>query len=437
MDNMRTHGEDEAARIARLEHSCMKEVHAFAREHKIECDSWEGDTVDIIYDEAHWNQAKTAVSEITRVLGIEDPASRYRLWDEKETARNFSTKGVVGAISYEAGSLSPYKFVIGMLQLCLQMKLNLQTETPVMAIKRLEDGESGWIVKTERGLIKASKVVLATNGYTAHLYPKFQGVIVPLRGHMTVQRSGSGIPKTGLSETYSFIYHDGYEYMISRPQSSKISSDIAIGGGLTKAANKGLAEYGTTDDTTTDPDIVNYLQNSMLEYFGSNWGNDDPEGRIRNVWTGITGQSADGFPFIGQVPKEDGLYVAASFQGLGMVLSLYSAKALVQIMNNIMENELEWFPTAFRITVDRMDHNFKKIFRQRKPWTLSPKASYEKLSGYNRRRCLSIFPGFIAAPKHQTQDSGRFVALMVFEVLTPSLPICIHEFDDDEGYLDC
>ena len=79
---------------------------------------------------------------------------------------------------------------------------------------------------------------------------------------------------------------------------------------------KGLVKYGSTDDTTIDADIINYLQNCMLTYFGSNWGHENPESRVRKLWTGIMGQSADGFLFIGQVPKEDGLYTAASFQGL-------------------------------------------------------------------------------------------------------------------------
>lgn len=360
IENMRMHGEDEAARIARLEYSCMKAVHAFAREHEIECDSWEGDTVDIIYDEKQWDHAKTAVSEIRRLLGPEDPASQYHFWDEKETEEKFLTKGGKGAVSYEAGSLSPYKFVIGMLQLCLQMQLNLQTETPVLTIKKRERerGQGRWTVKTERGSIEADKLVLATNGYTAHLYPKLQGVIVPLRGHMTVQRPGSAMHEAGLPGSWSFIYHDGYEYMITLPQSSKFPGNIAIGGGLAKAINKGLVEYGTTDDTTIDPVIVKYLQNSTLAYFGSNWGSHDPEDRIRKVWTGIMGTSADGFPLIGQVPEEDGLYIAASFQGLGMVMCLYCARALVQIIRNPNEDELEWFPTTFRITVDRMDHRF-------------------------------------------------------------------------------
>ena len=359
LDNVKLYGEAEAAKIVRFEYSCMKAVHAFARELTIQCDSWEGDTVDVIYDHWQWEKAKKAVDEIRRVLGDDDPAARYTFWDAEQTEKKFLTEGSLGAVSYEAGSLSAYKFVIGVLSLAVSKGLNLQTETPALAIAKRK-GQTGWFVQTPRGEIKAEKVLLATNGYTAHLYPKLQGVIVPLRGHMTAQRPGSNLPKEGLSNTYSFIYDDGYEYMISRPRGSKFAGDIAIGGGSTKAPDAGIREFGTTDDTTTDPTILEYVQKSAWNYFGSHWGNDHPDGRLRKAWTGIMGYSVDGFPLIGPVPDEEGLFVVASFQGSGMVLCVLSAKAAVSIVNGEEDNELaEWFPRPFRITKERMNLKFR------------------------------------------------------------------------------
>lgn len=359
LDNIRDLGEDEAAKIARFGYDCMRNVHKFAREHGIGCDSWQGDTVDIIYDQGQWNKSQKAVVELKRVLGDEDPVARYKFWDAEETEKKFLAQGSLGAVSYEAGSLSAYKFVIGVLALALEKGLNLQTETPALKIRKRESGQRGWIVETTRGTIEAEKVVLATNGYTAHLYPPLQGVIVPLRGHMTAQRPGSDLPKNGLATTYSFIYNDGYEYMIPRPQGSKFAGDIMIGGGATKGPHEGICEYGTTDDTTTDATILKYVENSAAERFGSNWGHDNPEGRLRSAWTGIMGYSSDGFPLIGQMPGEDDLYIAASFQGLGMVLCFESARALCEIMNREDEALDQWFPKAFRVTPERMKRKFR------------------------------------------------------------------------------
>lgn len=358
LDNMRSLGEEEAAKIVRFKTNCMRAVHAFARAHDIECDSWQGDTVDVFYHQGQMERAKKAVGEIKRVLGEEDPAARYEFWDVEEAKREFLVEGSHGAVSYEAGSLWPYKFVTGLLRLAIKQGLNLQTETPAWKIIKREDGQRGWIVHTSRGDVEASKVLLATNGYTAHLCPALQGIIVPLRGHMTAQRPGSGLPNDGLRTTYSFIYDDGYEYMISRPQGTKHAGDIMIGGGSTMTEDKGIREFGTTDDTTTDPTILDYLEHSAKIRFGSNWGKDSPDGRLRNAWTGIMGYSANGFPIVGEL--QDDLYISAAFQGLGMVLCFDSAKALISMMNREDEADLDrWFPKAFRMVANRTKYRFQ------------------------------------------------------------------------------
>lgn len=91
---------------------------------------------------------------------------------------------------------------------------------------------------------------------------------------MTAQRPGSNMPKDGLATTYSFIYGDGYEYMVPRPTSSQFAGDIMIGGGSTMAPDEGLYEFGNTDDTTTQPIVEDYLLKCTKRYFGQHWGDD-------------------------------------------------------------------------------------------------------------------------------------------------------------------
>lgn len=98
MDNVLTGGEAETARTVRFEFRCMKAVHEFARNNDIDCDSWEGDTVDIIYDGREWNKAKKSVSEIKRILGSNDPAARYTIWEEKEIEKKVLSKRGIGGI---------------------------------------------------------------------------------------------------------------------------------------------------------------------------------------------------------------------------------------------------------------------------------------------------------------------------------------------------
>ncbi|KAL8944471.1 MAG: hypothetical protein Q9211_000568 [Gyalolechia sp. 1 TL-2023] len=367
LDNVQDQGEEEAAKIVRFEYNCMKAVHAFARQHGLECDSWEGETVDIIYDRGQWVRAKKAISEIKRILGNDDPAAQHKFHDAPETEEMFLVGGALGSVSYEAGSINAYKFVIGVLGLTLNRGLNLQTDTLVSSIHRSETDRSGWVVETSRGSIRAERVILATNGYTSYLYPPVRGIIVPLRGTVAAMRPGRSL-KEGLQSTYSFIYGNGYEYMIFRPAGSTFAGDLVIGGCSTKAPKEGLYEWGTTDDTTMDPEIKQLVRDSAAEYFGSRWGEDHPSGRIRKQWTGIMGYSSQGFPLVGSVPHEQGLWIAASFQGSGMVLCFHTAKALVTMIKGGDDRKLdEWFPRPFRMSEDRLKHKFSGRLHEKSP----------------------------------------------------------------------
>ncbi|KAL8297377.1 hypothetical protein RB597_006466 [Gaeumannomyces tritici] len=398
-----------AAQIARLELANIRAVHAFAAAHGIACGSRPGDTVDVVLDRAEWGRAAAGVAALRAALGPggggDDPAAEYALCTPAEMRDRYfcadpavgdggdaddggGDVGLFGGVRYPAGSISAYGFTVGVLKLCIERGLKVHANTPAVKLERIErmkdgdDGDDGndddvsparWTVTTPRGAIAARRVVLATNGYTAALQPRFQGVVVPLRGQITAQRAGRGMPAAGLPVTYSFIYGGGYEYMVPRPGKDG-GEDIVIGGGLARAEQGGLLEFGSTDDTTLNGTISEYLRESTPRYFGDNWGDDHPDGRVRSEWTGIMGYSVDGYPLVGQVPAEDedgpagdqdtGLWASCSFQGHGMVLCWMSAKALVEIMQGRDDTELaRWFPDAFRLTRERMGKSFKVLER--------------------------------------------------------------------------
>jgi glycine/D-amino acid oxidase-like deaminating enzyme len=373
MGNVALVGKDEAVKIARFEYSCMVAVHEFIREHNIACDAKRGDTADVIYDESQWNQAIESIEVMRKYMGENDPAAVYTVCGPKETAQRFFCENAVGSIVYKAGSLSAYKLVIGILKLALGKGLNMHCNTAVTAIERAlvpVSAEEKWLVQTPRGKVVAGNVIMATNGYTAHLYPKLQGVIVPLRGHVTVHRPGIRMPKIGLQSTYSFVYENGYEYMIPRPHDAENAGDLVIGGGSSKSFDGGIGEYGNTDDTIINEAVVNYLTETTAKYFSQSWGEDDPSGRIRAAWCGIMGYSGDGLPFVGPVPGEKRLFISASFQGHGMVLCWLCAKALTHRL--LQSEELcDWFPRSFWVTEERMRAKFKGKLHS--PKSMKPK----------------------------------------------------------------
>ena len=366
LDHEHRFGVAEAVKIARMEYANVMATHAFAREHDIECASTPCRSVDVVYSQLQFDLGLKAIERIRREMGEDDPAAEYHVYGPEETAGKFLCPGAVGAFEYPAGSLSAYEFTIGVLKLALKKGLNLQTGTPAESIlQQTAKSKTGWAVRTSRGEVQTINLILATNGYTAHLLPQMQGLIVPLHGQVVSQRPGSELPQTGLSTTYSFIQESGYEYMITRPPGSRGEGDIVIGGGLWRLPNDGAISYGNTDDTVVNPAIRDYLRHCTKDYFGpTNWGADHPAGRIKKEWSGIMGASADGLPYVGAVPDKPGLWICASFNGHGMVWCLKAAEALVEMVTGdfAAQRVVEyWFPRSAIMSRERM----KSVFQGR------------------------------------------------------------------------
>jgi glycine/D-amino acid oxidase-like deaminating enzyme len=350
-------------KIARLEYANVQATHRLAREHGIDCASTPCHSVDIIYSQSHLDRGTKAIQKIKEALGADDPAAEYHIWTADDAREKFLCPGALGAFSYLAGSLSAYQFAVGLLKLALDKGLNLQTNTPVTSIhpSTNDSHNSTWYANTPRGNISTTNLILATNGYTAHLLSEMQGLIVPLHGQVVAQRPGINLPKTGLPMTYSFVLEHGYEYMITRPPGSINESDITIGMGIHQLPNDGACRFGNTDDTALEPTIAAYLRDCTANYFGANWGDGHADGRIRHEWSGVMGASADGLPYVGAVPDKSGLWICASFNGHGMVWCLKSAEALVEMMTGgeMARREVEkWFPDAARMSNERLGGNF-------------------------------------------------------------------------------
>lgn len=363
------HGLEEAIKVARLEYATIKATHDLARSYDIDCASNPCDTVDIFYSKSHLESGKQVIARMQETMGADDPAAAYHIYSAEEAQARFLTPDALGAFVYPAGSISAYAFTIGLLKRCLSRGLNLQTETPALSIT--SDAPSStrprWTVETPKGRVSTPNLILATNGYTPHLLPSTQGLIVPLRGQVSAQRPGSKLPAAGLGVTYSFIYDTGYEYMIPRPPLQPDSGTIVIGGGLGTLPSDGAEEFGNTDDTNVNATLTTYLNESTARYFGSNWGDDDARGRIVREWTGIMGASADGLPYVGAVPGSPGLWASVSFNGHGMVLCLKCAEALVGMITDseasvtgdtVSAGWKEWFPECMTMKKSRFDKTF-------------------------------------------------------------------------------
>ncbi|KAL6703504.1 hypothetical protein ACN47E_009602 [Coniothyrium glycines] len=409
-------GKEEALKIARLEYANILATHELARTLGIaeECESVLCETVDVVYDAETFDAGKKAIETLRAdmtdderqgngpgayaVLSKSDvlnaglfvgatntnPAVRQTSRggegeEQGEEQGEESEEEVAGAFTYLAGRIHAYRFTTALLQACLKHGLTIATHTPAISLTAPSSTDpTTWHIRTAHNnttttTIPTHRILLATNAYTASLLPTLHRALVPLRGQITAQTPGRAakIP-VPLGRTYSFVYRGGYEYMVARVPAPGAPQHFVVGGGLGRERERerererddgdgdGAAnEYGSVDDGALNPRISTYLRGCARGYFGAaNWGETGPEearGRVVHEWTGIMGATADGRPFVGEVPGQKGLWVCAGFNGHGMVLCLKSAEALVQMVRGGAEGARpEWFPESFLISEERL-----------------------------------------------------------------------------------
>ncbi|ELR01846.1 hypothetical protein VC83_06331 [Pseudogymnoascus destructans] len=359
--------------ISRFELDNYTFLKSFIKENNIPCD-WE--TVEgckSFYSKAMFDMA-ISDSEASAKL---DPELGKLMTPIHPGDTNPSLKDVrlgsasLGALVQKpAASLWPYKLVAWMLEQLLErtssspeVSFNLQTKTPVTHIQSLADGR--WIVHTDRGMVTANKVLLATNAYTSHLLPHFGDLIVPVRGQMSSLIPPPSIsPRTGkplsYTNSYGFLGNKSQnsnqdDYLVQRPfceVDGKLSGgELMFGGGRGQATILGM---GAADDTTIDEAVAHYLQTELNNELDLD--NNNTELKASYEWIGIMGFSRDGRPWCGEVPTAmgggEGLFVCAGFTGHGMPTTSLSAKYIADLMMGKQESDVR-LPEEYIVSQSR------------------------------------------------------------------------------------
>jgi len=293
----------------------------------------------------------------------------------------------VGAISYAAGAMWPYRFVTSLYDRMLADHdeiFSIETGTLVEDIEVNKDGSHyPYVLKTQHGSITASHVVHATDGFAANLIPGLEGKVFPVRGHMTAQKPGTSFPNYNGSQSWSFIHRDDYDYVTQRPGRGDTldgkGAEILIGGGMTHSPAHGIDEFGIWHDDKTSFSISSYLSGALgLMFNTKTWGHDRGEARIKALWSGCMGFTTDLLPLIGRLdpdltrrkpPSPDALHnewIVAGFGGEGMVHAWLSGVALGLTIVGREEIDckgkywrppgrvMDWFPDQFHCSKERV-----------------------------------------------------------------------------------
>lgn len=341
-------GEDDALKFEALEEQNVADIADFVKQHNVDCDFEDVETVDSYYTDEAWEEV-LEVMRFREEVGKRRPDVRTPMkktvWRGQEARDHLGLPNVIGAVSYPAHTQNPYLLVCKMLESSLAKGLNLQTNTPALSVK--PDAKGSWEVHTDRGTVHAKQVVLATNAYTNVLHSGLAGTgfLKPSRSQVTAIRPRSASLRHHASQGKSVGVNDrgSGDYFHLRAPGYKGAGDVIYGGGRSVSKTR---EMGITDDSAINDEIAAYLKSSVPDVFGrETWGRHSVE--VRD-WSGITCYTPDTFPLVGPMPGEKpGLWASIGMNGHGMAMAFRSAEALVTMMTT--GKEPDWFPKSFRI----------------------------------------------------------------------------------------
>ncbi|KAK8136166.1 Gamma-glutamylputrescine oxidoreductase [Apiospora sp. TS-2023a] len=351
---IKNYGVKAAVEVAAYEASQLFAIKELVKKESIDCDFVMTRACDAILDPTLAKDSHEAFMEL-RKSGVANLKDVYHAYG-KDAERISGVKGALSCFTFSAAHLWPYKLVLHLLQGAVRRGANLQTHTPVTHVSESPLPDGRWLVTTARGSIKAKKVLLATNGYTAKVAPQFKDHIVPVRGICSRIVPDKARQAPFLPYSYSIRHGPAmYDYLIPRADGS-----IIVGGARVKFLEDASHWYNVADDSKLIEPAKSHFDGFMQRTF---IGWEDSGAKVDKLWTGIMGYSLDFMPHVGQVPGKPGQMVLAGFSGHGMPVIFRSAKGIVSMLRHGTRFEDTGVPEVYRATQKRLDSTKNEILQ--------------------------------------------------------------------------
>ncbi len=214
---------------------------------------------------------------------------------------------VGGQVRADIGGVHPGLLHQGILERCLEAGVQVICENWVTDI---EKKETGFVVTTQKGAVKARDVVVATNGYTDGLIKWLQRRIIPIPSQVIATETLTPGLMDQLMPKRRMLGNTRNLYNYYRP--SPDESCIIFGG----------RRGADTDDPVRKTEG---LRAQLVEVFPALENT-----KITHSWWGYTGYT---FDFLPKVMVNDGIHYALGFCGSGVVwanwLGLKAALAIL------------------------------------------------------------------------------------------------------------
>ncbi|KAJ5675542.1 hypothetical protein N7462_008439 [Penicillium macrosclerotiorum] len=364
-------GEDVARKTLRFRLAHLREILNVAEELGLteEAQARKVRFLSAFFGEQPWKEALERLRRFKN--GMPEESAEWVAYEGDAIPEEFKLSRATGIVAGPAGALWPYKFVTGVLSKLLEdypNEFRVEDHAAVKLIQSDLTSNQPYRIETSRGTISAKHVIHCTNAHVGHLVPGLRGRIFPLRGQMSAQTPGDQFPLQAAKHSWLFTYERGFDYLTQLPE-----GQMMFGGGFANSEGGGVADLGIATDNDMSLYIDIHLSGALSAVFGhKSWGRVHGD-QIQAMWTGNMGFSADGFPWVGQLPSSmtqragptspagGAEWACAAFGGEGMVQAWLCGKALATMLLTkggqlaaTANADLSWFPEQMLISEKRI-----------------------------------------------------------------------------------
>lgn len=300
---MKRYGRDLAKQLFQYSLDSVNTVEQVVKEENIDCGFKRYGHLLVANKPKHYDALKEEVEFMEKEFN-----HKTRLISPKDLKSEIGSELYHGGLVDEvSGGLNPAQYVAGLAKAAEKAGAILCARARV---DRLERRESRFVIETERGLVTAESVLVATSGYTGNVTKKLQRKIIPIGSFIIATEKLSDELVSELSPKNRMIFD--YKHYLNY---FRLWDNRMIFGGR-------AAFFPETQNTIKRSAKI--LQQEMIQVYPQL-----KDVKVEYVWGGTLDFAFDMMTHTGE---QDGIYYSLGYAGHGVAMASHSGKTIAEAM---------------------------------------------------------------------------------------------------------
>jgi len=306
---LRQFGRDETQRFFQDQRDGVALVKQLAEQERIELEAQGQGEIQVAHQPSRWR-------DLTKEHQFFAEVAHYpcQLWSPEELAdRAYRSPAAFGALHVGVGfGLNPMRYSLGLAEAAVRHGAQLYSHSPVISWEK-----AGAIhqLHTPGGTVRASVVVVATNGYTEEgMHPTFRDRLLPVLSNIITTRpltadelaAQGWRTETPLFDTRNLLFYFR----------------------LLKDGRFLLGSRGGTSGSRAESDRCRHTMTRRLGELFPAWR----EVEVTHFWNGLACMSRSLTPHVGQLPDDPSVFYGLAYHGNGVAMGTWSGRTVAQMI---------------------------------------------------------------------------------------------------------